>query len=211
MLPKALPRGVMVPRSWLAPSWASLGTPGLATSSSAPLFWGCLAKPAPGKHHLAITPTGWSGLRDDARPAGGSQLHTFSQPRGFSGTGQAVSVAPSFGNNPETIGLVPALCLLGKLEGPVSPPGCDSSPLPFLALGSPGSQRAAVGQARLMQPPCDPTAPQPSASHCPDTAKAFGLPRGDLSPAGPPPAPGHTTHPHQPMWVPPGISASCNS
>lgn len=158
----------------LSPSWAPLGTPGLAVSPSAPSFWCCFPKAAP----FAIFPAGWSGFGGDARAAGGSRLHTSSQPRGFSGTGQAVSVAPSFGNNSATAGSVPPFCLLGKLEGPVPPPGFDFSPSPFPALGFPGSEGQRWGGAKpdWCSLPGAPAVPLPSAG-------AFGLPGGDPHPS----------------------------
>jgi len=179
-----------------------LGTAGHAWPGrvpSAPSLWGCLATLGP----CAVT--GWSGLPGNAGLAGGSWLRTFSLPQGFSGTGQAVSMALSFGNKS-------ALALLREPEGPVSPPGCDFSPSPFPAPLAAAGQQPGVSQPGAASPvlplrPCPllPTAPAPpELLGSPEETPSHPDPTSPrMRPSSPPCA-------HQPVWVPPGISAPCN-
>lgn len=103
-------------------------------------------------------------------------------------------MALRFVNNPAITGLVPPLHLLGKLEGPVSPRGCDSSQLPFAAFGCPGSQTGPWGVNWTGTASLCPTVPLPS------TATAFGFSKEIPFPTSPeahpaPPAPvGATAH-----------------
>lgn len=169
----------------------------------APSFWSCLAEPAPANHSFAITPVGCSTFGGDAQLAGGSWLCASSWPRGFPGTGRAVSVASSFASNPTTTNLVPFLHLRRKLEGPVSSAGHDSSPSSFPALGFLGSRRAAAGQGGFSHAGAAPS----QCSHCAcalhSTAQAplelLGSPEetpSQLVPHQPWDVPQPTTHPH---------------
>lgn len=169
-----------------------------------------LAKPPPGKRPPALSPAGWSGLGGDAQLARGPWLCTPSRTRGFSGTKQAVSAALSFGNNLATTCLFPPLRLPGKLEGPVSPPGCGSFTQPIAALGSRGSRRAAAGgKPGWRSLPPVPAVPLPSASTVQALLGLLGSPEETPSLLVSH-QPQDMPHSHQPTWVLPGISATCH-
>lgn len=152
---EALPGSVMVPRPHLAQSWAHL-----AMSSSALCFWdalqSCLLAHTPCHHHPGGVEQAQGRCLADCWLLPLQLLLAM----GFRGAEQAVSVALSFVNNPAITGLVPPLHLQGKLEGPVSPHGCDSSQLLSAALGCPGSQNQSSGGKRdwhsLSVLPCAP-------------------------------------------------------